>query len=312
MAKGSPMGLWRGKKGSNVFYKIANSNNGMVQGIRQRVVEVSNPKTAAQASQRIKMRAAQNFYNALAPILNRAMQGVKYGAMTRNEFMSYALSMVGDFPFIEKGDTKPVPGEYLLSKGSLNVGFKFLRVVPGDSIQFDARGVSNGLFLMNNAMTAEAVQALITFGFKEGDQITVVRCNSIQGQYVYDVQSCFVSVGELSPFAIEDGTVKVYPVSDSAVTIAAAIIISRKEGTAYLRNTETMHVDKATLEDYYTPANQAMRIRSYMKPNATANVDWVVDPSEPTTNNGGGSGGDTGGENGGGNGGGGDTPNDNL
>lgn len=304
MAKGSPMGLWRGKKGSNVFYKIANSNNGMMQGIRQRVVEVSNPKTAAQASQRIKMRAAQNFYNALSPILNRAMQGVKYGSMTRNEFMSYALSMVGDFPFIAKGDTTPVPGEYLLSKGSLNAGFKFLRIVPGDSIQFDATGVSNGLFLVNNAITAEAVQALISLGFREGDQITVVRCNSVQGSFVYDVRSCFLSVGELSPFAIEGGAVKIFSVSDLGVTVAAAIIISRKEGTTYLRNTETMHVDKATLEDYYTPANQAMRIRSYMKPNATANVDWPVDPSEPTTNNGGGTGGDAGG--------GGGIPDDNL
>lgn len=308
MAKGSPMGLWRGKKGSNVFYRIANSNNGMVQGIRQRVVEVRNPKTAAQASQRIKMRAAQNFFNALAPILNRSMQGVKYGGMTRNEFMSYALSMVGDFPFIDKGDTTPVPGEYLLSKGSLNAGFRFLRIVPGDSIQFDATGVSNGLFLLNNAITAEAVQALVSLGFKEGDQITVVRCNSFQGTYVYDVRSCFLSVGELSPFAIEDNAVKVYPVSDTGVTVAAAIIISRKEGTTYLRNTETMHVDKATLEDFYTPANQAMRIRSYMKPNASANVDWPVDPSEPTNSN---TGGDNGGDNGGGNGGGGDIPDDN-
>lgn len=304
MAKGSPMGLWRGKKGSNVFYKIANSNNGMMQGIRQRVVEVSNPKTAAQASQRIKMRAAQNFYNALAPILNRAMQGVKYGSLTRNEFMSYALSMVGDFPFIAKGDTTPVPGEYLLSKGSLNAGFKFLRIVPGESIQFDATGVSNGLFLVNNAITAEAVEALISLGFREGDQITVVRCNSVQGSFVYDVRSCFLSVGELSPFAIEGGAVKIFSVSDLGVTVAAAIIISRKEGTTYLRNTETMHVDKATLEDYYTPVNQAMRIRSYMKPNATANVDWPVDPSEPTTNNGGGTGGDAGG--------GGGIPDDNL
>lgn len=61
MAKGSAMGLWRGKKGSNVFYKIANSSNGQQQGIRQRVFDVANPKTAAQAQQRIKMRAAQNF-----------------------------------------------------------------------------------------------------------------------------------------------------------------------------------------------------------------------------------------------------------
>lgn len=303
MAKGSPMGLWRGKKGSNVFYKIANSNNGMVQGIRQRVVEVSNPKTAAQASQRIKMRAAQNFYNALAPILNRAMQGVKYGGMTRNEFMSYALSMVGNFPFIEKGDTTPVPGEYLLSKGSLNAGFKFLRILPGEYAQFDATGVPDGLVRLNHSLTAEAVLALTAFGLKEGDQITVVMCNRVQGQYVYGVRSCFFRVDELAPFDIDKGTVNVFPGSDSLVTVAAAIIISRKEGTAYLRNTETMHVDKATLEDYYTPANQAMRIRSYMKPNATANVDWVVDPSEPTTNNGGGTGGEGGGS--------GDVPDDN-
>lgn len=308
MAKGSPMGLWRGKKGSNVFYKIANSNNGMVQGIRQRVVEVSNPKTAAQASQRIKMRAAQNFFNALSPILNRAMQGVKYGGMTRNEFMSYALSMVGNFPFIDKGDTTPIPGEYLLSKGSLNAGFSFLGF-EGDNAHFDATGVADNLVSLDHGLTVEAVQALNAFGLKEGDQITVVLCNVVGGGYVYNVRSCFLREGELAPFTIEENILSVYSDNDLP-TIAAAIIISRKEGTSYLRNVETMHVNKEALESYYTPANQAMRIRSYMKPNATANVDWPVDPSEPTTTN---TSGDNGGGNGGDNGGGGgDIPNDNL
>lgn len=295
------MGLWRGKKGSNVFYKIANSNNGMVQGIRQRVVEVRNPQTGAQASQRIKMRAAQNFYNALAPILNRAMQGVKYGAMTRNEFMSYALSMVSDFPYIDKGDTTPVPGEYLLSKGSLNAGFKFLGFSDNYDAKFDATGIADFTVELNRPFTAEGVQALVSLaGLKEGDQITLIMCNMVSGSFAYDVRSSFLNVGENSPFGVEDGVIYVGHINTPAVqTVAAAIIISRKEGTTYLRNVETMHVNKESLTGYYSPANQALRIRSYMKPSSSTNVDWPVDPSETTTNGTGGNGGNNGGDNGG-------------
>lgn len=280
MAKGSAMGLWRGKKGSNVFYKIANSSNGQQQGIRQRVFDMANPKTAAQAQQRIKMRAAQNFYNALAPVLDRARQGVKYGGLTRQDFMSAALKMKDGYPSIEKGDPAAVPGEYLVAKGSLN-GFTFDRINNYDivfnspvTVAFDLDG--------GTVLDAETVEQLTANGsIHEGDQLTVIICKLINGSFIYVTESCLVKVGETLCqdlyFTINEPKV-IVGIGDNTL-VGAAIIISRQSGNSYLRSNATMAIKLAALTDYFGDAARRAGIRSFMAAGArNANVDWPVEP----------------------------------
>lgn len=280
MAKGSAMGLWRGKKGSNVFYKIANSSNGQQQGIRQRVFDVANPKTAAQAQQRIKMRAAQNFYNALAPVLDRARQGVKYGGLTRQDFMSAALKMQDGFPCIAKGDPAAVPGEYLVAKGSLNE-FSFDRI-NNNYILFNSPVTVNFDLDGGSVLDAEAVAQLTANGsIHEGDQITVILCKLINGSFIYVTESCLVKVGETLcgslSFQIND-PIAVVSTGDNTL-VAAAIIISRQSGTSYLRSNATMAIKLTALTDYFGDAARRAGIRSYMAAGArNANVDWPVEP----------------------------------
>lgn len=280
MAKGSAMGLWRGRKGSNVFYKIANSSNGQQQGIRQRVFDVANPKTAAQAQQRIKMRAAQNFYNALAPVLDRARQGVKYGGLTRQDFMSAALKMKDGYPSIEKGDPAAVPGEYMVAKGSLN-GFTFDHI-NGNQISFNSPVTVNFDLDGGYVLDAEAVAQLTANGsIHEGDQLTVILCKLINGSFIYVTESCLVKVGERLCedlyFTINE-PVAVVGTGDNTL-VAAAIIISRLSGDKYLRSNATMAIKLTALTDYFGDAVRRAGIRSYMAAGArNANVDWPVEP----------------------------------
>lgn len=280
MAKGSAMGLWRGRKGSNVFYKIANSSNGQQQGIRQRVFDVANPKTAAQAQQRIKMRAAQNFYNALAPVLDRARQGVKYGGLTRQDFMSAALKMKDGYPSIEKGDPAAVPGEYLVAKGSLN-GFTFDRI-NNNEIVFNSPVTVNFDLDGGTVLDESAVAQLTANGsIKVGDQLTVIYCKLINDSFIYVTESCLVKVGETLcnslSFAIDD-PVAVVGTGDNTL-VAAAIIISRLSGTSYLRSNATMAIKLTALSNYFGDAARRAGIRSYMAAGSrNANVDWPVEP----------------------------------
>lgn len=120
MAKGSQIGLQKGKLGNTVKYRISGSNNKEEQGTRAYQPVVANPKTMAQAAQRIKMTPAVNFYRAFQEeILDHSFQGEKYGARCHAAFMKAALKMNIGFPFVPMGREAVAPGEYLMSRGSI-------------------------------------------------------------------------------------------------------------------------------------------------------------------------------------------------
>lgn len=205
---------------------------------------------------------------------------MKYGGLTRQNFMSAALKMKDGYPSIEKGDPAAVPGEYLVAKGSLN-GFTFDRIngnnilfVSPVTVNFDLDG---GTVLDENAVT----QLTANGSIKVGDQITVIYCKLINGSFIYVTESCLVKVGETLcdslSFSINDPTA-VISTGDNTL-VAAAIIISRLSGTSYLRSNATMAIKLTALTDYFGDAARRAGIRSYMAAGArNANVDWPVDP----------------------------------
>lgn len=275
------MGLWRGRKGSNVFYRIANSSNGQQQGIRQRVFDVANPKTAAQAQQRIKMRAAQNFYNAIAPVLDRARQGVKYGGLTRQDFMSAALKMKDGYPSIAKGDPAAVPGEYLVAKGSLN-GFDWKRSVPQTgNMEFTSPVFVSTLLEFDGEITIDQsiLDSITSNGtIHEGDQLTIIVCRKVGGSFIYTVNSVILKVGEVLPDCSASWEENIFSIGGSNL-VAAAVILSRQNGTSYLRSNATMGIFLVRLTEYFGDDARRAGIRSYMAAGArNANVDWPVEP----------------------------------
>lgn len=282
MAKGYAMERWQGKKGSNVFYKISNSSNAQKQGVRERVYEVSNPKTRSQAMQRMKVRAAQNFYNTLAPILNRAMQGVKYGGMTRNEFMRFALSM-NSSPAVEKGSNVAIPGNYLLSKGSLP-GFY---AKSFESKLFGAPW--GGEFQAQGALTSLDVEQITANGaIKVGDQITIICFDeSFRFQYV----SFIIERGSVLP-SIMDGNIMLIGSSTENVIVlngaktitAGAVILSRKNGNKYERSTAYLELDEnsTAIQNAYSTQAINAALATYQKSVSVngESTDWPVEPED--------------------------------
>lgn len=285
MAKGYAMERWQGKKGSNVFYKISNSSNAQKQGVRERVYEVSNPKTRSQALQRMKVRAAQNFYNTLAPILNRAMQGVKYGGMTRNEFMRYALSM-NSSPAVEKGSSVAIPGNYLLSKGSLP-GFAAHQLSVTE-VQFTAPFSFSGVIeaASNYQLTADNVAKITNLGaIKEGDQITIIlfsNNNAIFDSFIISEGST-ISNPNGQAF-IFDGANGKFIIASTNRLDAAAVILSRKNGTKYERSTAYLAIveDSTFIQQAYSTQAINAALATYQKSVSVngESTDWPVEPEE--------------------------------
>ena len=283
MAKGYAMERWQGKKGSNVFYKISNSSNAQKQGVRERVYEVSNPKTRSQAMQRMKVRAAQNFYNTLAPILNRAMQGVKYGGMTRNEFMKYALSMSSS-PAVEKGSSVAIPGAYLLSKGSLPAFAP--SAFSSSEVDFKAPFYVDATIeaLPNYQLTKGDVSKITANGaIKEGDQITIIVFNTTKVFY----ESFLVAVGSTIK-GINGGyyvfNEDLFMLVGQDNVSAAAVILSRKNGNKYERSTAylALYEGSTFIEEAYSTQAINAALATYQKSVSVngESTDWPVEPED--------------------------------
>lgn len=278
MAKGYAMESWRGKKGSNVFYRIANSSNAQKQGIRERNYEVSNPKTSAQAEQRMKVRAAANFYRQLSLILNRGVANLPYGQLTRNEFMSAALKLnVTDIPAIHKNDIKAVPGRYLLSKGAL-APVNITSIDEDGNATVDSIAIDGVEGWQGGQITSALLTHLTYSGIvQEGDQFTIVKVSEHGG---FSVHSFIVKVGETIPSVLQMNPTE-YNFYIPACC-AAAIIISRKVGNGYQRSTSRMVVNEEILNHnlglYYGEDAVTAALQSYMKSASTSSdVDWPVD-----------------------------------
>lgn len=301
MAKGSAMGLWRGKKGSTVFYYNRNSNNSQKQAMRERVYEISNPRTSAQAGQRMKLAPAQRVANALNAIIKRSWQGVEYGGKGRSEFMKRALSMTSGWPFVPADDDRAVPGEYQISRGSIP------EVVMTAS---DPNIIRSNITLSNVAdiQTIGNLSAALVNGgyYKQGDQITFVVCltnaegeeGAINANYWWKYASIILnpqdttSLSEWSEanlngayinFETESGINYLAIEADSGRTSevigAAAIIVSRLNGSTYERSTSRLAVGSA-MAPWFAAGQKAIARRSYEKKDAAASVNWPVDPDE--------------------------------
>lgn len=295
MAKGNAMGLWRGKKGSTVFYKLTNSNNAQKQGIRERVYEVANPQSNGQATQRAKLLPAQRVAGVLREIVERGWQGVDYGSKSRSEFLKRALSMKSGYPFIEKDDDRVVPGAYQITKGTLT---------PVVCSYDDSFLINTDIVLVQGAVTistlGELSQNIIdnNAAFQEGDQLTFVICISsaqtapgqLDASYIWKYASFFLDPTDSTE--IKDGTIVINGVAikcdeslvsitdpnDSAIAAGAAIVSRLGDNGQHLRSTAKLLVDDDLLADWFSSSQQRRARESYQTSNAvTTNTNWPVD-----------------------------------
>lgn len=278
------MGLWRGKKGSSVFYKIKNSNSLQKQGIRERVYEVANPQSNSQCEQRMRMLPAQHVYGAIKDVIERSWQGVKYGEMSRQAFLKGALALGTDVPFLRKNESKAIPGAYQIAKGSLqevvctagNNSFETSLAISFDQQPGSIGELSAGL-LENNAF------------LKAGDQITIVACfTQSDGNFIWSVFSFILNTEdstsltgqEIGPGMATIDTAESFVVLGalSIYQFAAAAVIISREDTTPQRSNATLAINKTVMSRYFSEAEHLLALTSYKKASMARSTDWPVDP----------------------------------
>lgn len=289
------MGLWKGKKGSSVFYSIWNSNNKEKQGIREYRAEVRNPQSDGQADQRARLLPAQRIKGALRDIVSRSFQGIPYGSKSRLEFIRQAMRLKEGYPFLTKGYQEPVPGRYIISKGTLR------------QVSLTYAGTASSKYFETSLKYSSDVESDTTIGdvsatllaensnLVSGDQITLVGCicslpdapdSSIYEWLYYSFYLDEASTTPLSDLpgwsalqlssAQEEGG-NLYVAGVQNKLCAAAVIVSRlDEDGMYLRSTAQLELADY-MSVFFTPAQAAVTRASYQTGTTQNSTDWPVE-----------------------------------
>lgn len=310
MAKQGLFGKYRGKLGDSVGYKIANAKKAGTIGTRQYVAEIANPKTQAQATQRMRMKPAINFYRGLASLLDHSWQGVKYGARSRARFMQLALSpTLTGFPYVDKGEERFIPGEYPVSIGSVpftcslrfgNNGYFEGTGIFSDTTAADWEKTSWGDFskevLMRNSM------------LQDGDEVTIIWVSLVNGFYIpghryfvldtTSLATCYDIFSGAGIAIIDDGTCYPLPTmptneegnvfGNAGLIVAGAIIVSRhpaKNSDTWLRSTSYMQVADSVKSEWMTEERLLTAKATYMDTAVDLTSDWLLNQSQNNTDN---------------------------
>ena len=276
MAKSSSFfGLRRGSTKSLTFQVVDGK-----QVTKDRVTNVKNPRSYAQATQRSKMAAVADAYRALSTICDHSFESVPYGPASRREFMSLNLAR----------DIKPEPKGFVLPIG---VGLQVAKgtIEPFNVVDFElfpaVNGVSGSYPL--NAAWVNAVLAQ-SQTLQAGDELTFVACalsedevTNVNGTSLPAVKYAIASIVldpasdmnakwsydaahsrlvHSSGFSMEvSGTT---PVVDASLIIAYGVIVSRYADSKWRRSTCILAEMNDMTASGYTDAYFESCIASYM------------------------------------------------
>lgn len=265
MAKGNMLlGMARGKVGDIVFTR----RNGE-QVTRPRVRRVKNPKTEGQQIQRMIFASVIAAYSRCKSICDHSFEGVKYGADSQAKFMSENLKRLRAFyPNSSKPDNRPVdtmafalPNDIAMAGAGLVIA---RGSIPAPAVAVDGDGVLQGFG--TGAGTDRSVKGVLAgLGAQKGDQITACAIRSIGQGYKF-AKSRYVVDSSNKPNELTDpwdatGKSDIFDKDKTEVDpnvqivvgaanagsiisvsndkddiVAAAIIISRRDGEKWLRS----------------------------------------------------------------------------
>lgn len=292
MAKGSLIGVKRGKVGNMVAYNITNSNNKEKQGWREYQPVVRNPQTDGQMAQRVKMAAVTNLYRDLKSVITRGFENKSYGNESRKEWMKIALGSSFNGPWLVKGDTQGLPIQGVpISIGSLApVVTMYTSAAKVDAILPEAEYPEYDPSTIGQLSTYFKIA-----GYQDGDQITfVMGWVPIRLAFAWDVRSFVINesdnrtcdeVLKMMFVTGEEGSgltvYKTLGVTSNLHNIdALAVIVSRNGETTHLRSTANFAWNPSgALAAWYSQLAYENAKESYVSQSA-ASLDWPVDPRE--------------------------------
>lgn len=314
MAKGHFNGILRGKLGNSVFYKNTNSNNKDTQGSRAYVATIANPRTQAQASQRMRMKPAVNFYRGLADLLDHSFEGVKYGGRSRAKFMSLALlPSVSTIPFVDKGENRFIPGKYPLSIGSVGVNtnaisrFRAASEEPKVAAFSWDVALSFGIDELSGTFGDYSKELIAAVpGLRDGDELTFVAVFENNG-YFLPVHHYFVldtaSLATVADVLLAAGVMlyggsgvyfvkadegkEVWQPLYSGACVAAGVIVSRhptRTSTTWQRSSSTMQVSADFAAQWMSDARYAAAVATYRDRAVDLTSDWLLNQGTNQSN----------------------------
>lgn len=305
MAKGYANGLRSGKQGSTVFFKITNSSDKIKQGEREYATVVANPQTTSQAAQRLKLTPAVNFYRALKnEVLNHAFQGVKYGGRSYAKFSKIVLAKTFNnvFPFVPRGTTAFIPGEYPLSRGSLS-SLNIVRIQSSSLLSWiilSQISFTDEIEISYEEWVEDCLQR--TPILKMGDQLTIVavRLNNETGVFTPVVRRLILDASKYNAGATAEEVMTslgLFMIDESIIIggtnavsdregyndiVAAGVIVSRPSvsqtsgALSWLRSNTDLYCETSLFPAYFTQEAYDIAIASYQGTAVDANSTWYL------------------------------------
>lgn len=222
MATLNPLfGRLKGKYGGSVFY----SNSG-TQCMRERVLEVGNPKTSKQAIQRAILATVTQFTRAFAPVLNNCIETesgksknlAKVRSINMDIMRRLAAEAINGGFYTPKGSLVIAPNDYLISRGTLRGLSPIRDAASRAALTNGALQFNDSDLVLSEAVTASQMFPTIT----PGDQITILAA----GLDDIDVGSysgyCrFAFKDDVTPaLVVESGSI--YKLNEAAVDLTKA------------------------------------------------------------------------------------------
>lgn len=240
--------------GDIVLYR----RNGQQQS-RVRVRHIANPKTEAQALQRNYMAPVTKFYAPLADVLEKSWEG-----LNRSESLSAFLKANVTLArqrgwYVEKGaEFLALP--YQVSKGIL------APLSYTDSMLMLAE-------TPNDIQVSTISAILVNMGYQLGDQVTFIGC--IQDEEKGDIRpvwsrfllsdsdttNVFADIANVVEFI--SGADQLGFLALEGTLVGCAIIVSRWDGSKWLRSTQFVKCNEEYLQTFTTPEARAAAIASY-------------------------------------------------
>lgn len=178
------------RRGSTKNFTFAVFNGKQVT--KEKAEQVKNPRTLAQMRNRMILTTSSAAYAAMKEIVDHSFQGYVYGLQNMSRFQSVNNKLLranleaatSQFAYANFGDSKLLPGAYIVSEGSLapiNSGVLSVATTTAGAVKV----------ILNHALTAETYTAngvLNALGISAGEMITVlvVWRNATTGEYHFD------------------------------------------------------------------------------------------------------------------------------
>ena len=236
---------------------------------RVRVRKIANPRTEAQALQRNYMAPVSKFYAPLADVLERSWEDCdRQKSLGQFLKVNAGLARSSGWYVVKGAGFTPLP--YKVSQGTLQA-----LTYNTDELNLPTGGVDD---IQVKTISA----ALVNMGYQYGDQLTTILCLQDDAGDVRPVWSRVLlsSSDESDIFSNIAGSVSFTPsenglaYSGVAETIIAAVfIISRYNGTKWLRSSQYVSVDEEFLANFTSIDARAAAIASYQNGDSVVSSD---------------------------------------